>query len=433
MMSSRRGAAWSLAIFAVLLAIYALSTVRTSYDSRWSLHTAMSLVRGHGGDLTEYMTALKRHDFYAIEYPGGRPHTYFPIGTSILAMPAVAIAAWMRPAFFAELQDHVPDGFEKIVASIIGALAAVMFFWLVQSQFGSLPTSLLGTSIFALGTSMWSMATRGLWSHGPLVLMVTIAMLLLVRARRRPELVQYAGLALAMAFIMRPTAAVAIVAISIYVLAFYRAWFLRYIGWAMIAAVPWIIFNYAIYGAVLPPYYAASRLAASSSFTEGLLGVLFSPSRGLLIFTPVTVFAISGFALSVRDPEQRPLSIVFAAIVVGIMSIVASWQDWWGGHAFGPRLLTDVVPFLVYFVTFNFHLPDGTKRWLRTSLAVGVAVMAAVGVLIHAQGALRSATASWNMLPREVDRDRLWDWKDPQFLRTRAAFPLRLDQSPKGQ
>ena len=50
MMSRRRGAAWSLAIFAVLLAIYALSTVRTSYDSRWSLHTAMSLVRGHGGD-----------------------------------------------------------------------------------------------------------------------------------------------------------------------------------------------------------------------------------------------------------------------------------------------------------------------------------------------------------------------------------------------
>lgn len=39
--------------FAILLAIYVLSPINTSGDSRWSLHTAMSLVRGHAGDLTE--------------------------------------------------------------------------------------------------------------------------------------------------------------------------------------------------------------------------------------------------------------------------------------------------------------------------------------------------------------------------------------------
>jgi hypothetical protein len=127
----------------------------------------MSMVRGHGGDLTEYMPALKRNDFYAIEYPGGRPHTYFPIGVSILAMPAVTIASWVWPAFFAELRDHVPDGFEKIVASMIGAAAAAVFFWLVYSQFEALATA-LATAIFALGTSMWSTATRALaaWPLG---------------------------------------------------------------------------------------------------------------------------------------------------------------------------------------------------------------------------------------------------------------------------
>ena len=108
------GAVLSFAIFAVLLAIYAFSTVRTSADSRWSLHTAMSLLRGHGGDLTEYMPALERNNFYAITYPGGRPHTYFPIGVSILAMPAVAIAWLVRPALFEELQQGVPDSFRKI-------------------------------------------------------------------------------------------------------------------------------------------------------------------------------------------------------------------------------------------------------------------------------------------------------------------------------
>jgi len=412
------------AIFAILLAIYAFSTVRTSSDSRWSLHTAMSLVRGHGGDLTEYMPALKRNDFYSIEYPGGRPHTYFPIGVSILAVPAVAIAWWVRPAFFEELQDHVPDGFEKVVASIIGALAAVIFFRLIYSQFESLGTALAGTAIFALGTSMWSTATRALWQHGPLVLMFTIVMLLTVGARRRPALVQYAGLALAMAYIIRPTAAVAIVIISIYVFVFYRAWFLRYVGWAMVAAVPWIVFNYSIYGALLPPYYAASRLAAPSSFTAGLLGILFSPSRGLLVFTPVMVFAISGFALSLREPEQRPLHIAFGVIVIGITSIIAAWPEgWWGGHSFGPRLMTDVVPFLAYFVTFNFHLPAAAGRRASMWLSVGVAIFAAVGVVIHAQGALRTAPNYWNVIPNNIDLNlsRLWDWNDPQFLRTRTV------------
>jgi hypothetical protein len=419
MTSGRGRAALSFAIFAVLLAIYAFSTVRTSYDSRWSLHTAMSLLRGHGGDLSEYMPTLKEHEFYQIEYPDGRPRTYFPIGVSILAAPAVAIAWWAHPALFEELQQHVPDGLEKVVASIIGAIAGVVFFWLLFSQFEQLWTALAGTLIFALGTSMWSTATRALWQHGPLVLMFTITILLLVRARRRPALVQYAGLALAMAFIIRPTAAVAIVVLSTYVLVFQRAWFWRYLGWAAVAAVPWIAFNYSIYGELLPPYYAASRLAEESSFIEGLLGVLFSPSRGLLPTTPVMVFAVTGFALSLREPKQRPLHIAFATIVVGITGIVASWPDWAGGAAFGPRMMTDVVPFLVYFVMFNFHLPATASRRAQTWLSAIVMFFATAGILIHAQGAVRSGPAYWNVYPTPLERDRgrLWDWRDPQFLR----------------
>ena len=93
------GAASSFGIFAILLAIYVLSPINTSGDSRWSLHTAMSLVRGHAGDLTEYTPALQRNGFYAIRYVDGRPRTYFPIGVSILAVPAVTIAWLVRPGF----------------------------------------------------------------------------------------------------------------------------------------------------------------------------------------------------------------------------------------------------------------------------------------------------------------------------------------------
>src|SRR4029077_16982597 len=114
------------------------------------------------------------------------------------SVPAVTIAWLVRPGFFEELQNNIPDKFEKVVASIIGAMTAVVFFWVVYSQFISPWTALFGTAILALGTSMWSTATRALWQHGPLVLMFSVVMLLMVRAPRRPALVQYAGLVLAM-------------------------------------------------------------------------------------------------------------------------------------------------------------------------------------------------------------------------------------------
>src|SRR5262249_16622100 len=149
----------------------------------------------------------------------------------------------------------MPVQTEQLIASIVGAAAGVVFYWLILSQFQSQAIALGSTAIFSFGTSMWSTATRALWAHGPLVLMLVIAMLLLVRARQRPQLVQYLGLAVAMAYLMRPTAIVAIIVFSTYVLLLHRPWFVRYVCWAMLVAVPWLVFNFSIYHYLVPAYY----------------------------------------------------------------------------------------------------------------------------------------------------------------------------------
>jgi hypothetical protein len=93
---------------------------------------------------------------------------------------------------------------------------------------------------------------------------------------------------------------------------------------------------------------------------------------------------------------------------------------WWAGHSFGPRFMTDIVPFLVYFTAFNFRLPETFRSRAQITLSTAVVVFALVSALIHAQGALREATWAWNVVPDNIDRDspRLWDWGDPQFART---------------
>ena len=363
-------AVFSFALFGLLLAAFATSPVITSYDSRWSVHTAMSFLLGHGGDLTEYLPIIKKENFYSIEYPDGRPRTRYPIGTALLATPFVAVSALLRPHFAEDLRTRIPIRTEQFIASIIGATAGVIFFTVMLSQFESVAIALASTFIFAFGTSIWSTATRALWQHGPLVLMLVIAMLLLVRARRRPELIQYLSLPLAIAYVIRPTAIVPIAMLSIYVLLMHRRWFVKYVGWSLLVAVPWIAYNLTIYGWILSPYYVGEAFSQQTRFAEGLLGNLFSPSRGLFVFSPVLLFALSGFVLSLRDPAQRALNITYGAIVVA-HSIV----DWRGvdvvGRPFVRPALHDryrSVPSVLH----GFQLPfAGCVRSARADGGVG--------------------------------------------------------------
>ena len=411
----------SLALFTLLLAVFAASPVTTSTDSRWAVHTAMSIAKGHGGDLTEYLPIIEKEEFYSIEYPDGRPRTGYPIGTALLAMPAVVVIAWLRPEWAEGLPNGVPVRSEQFIASIVGAAAGVVFYWLILSQFQSQAIALASTAIFSFGTSIWSTATRALWPHGPLVLMLVITMLLLVRARLRPELVQYVALPLAMAYLIRPTAVVSIAVLSIYVLLFHRAWFVRYMCWAMLVALPWIAYNFTVYGGPLPAYYSREAFSAQTRFVEGLLGNLFSPSRGLFVFSPVLLFALSGFVLALRVRVHRPLNIAYGAIIVGNSIIIGAASMWWGGHSFGPRFMTDIIPFLVYFTAFNFRLPETIRPRTQIAVSAVVAVLALASLTIHAQGALRYETWKWNATPNDIDQNtsRAWDWLDPQFARIR--------------
>ena len=266
---------------------------------------------------------------------------------------------------------------------------------------------------------MWLVATRALWQHGPLVLMLVIAMLPIQLARKRPSLIQYVSLPLAMAYVIRPTASIPIVVITGYVFIYNRAWFVKYMSWAILIAVPFIAFNFAIYGKFLSHYYLGLSYAGSGSLAEAAAGNLISPARGLFVYSPVLLFSLSGFTLSLRDKEQRPLHLAYGIIVSAMFIAISLIPAWWAGHSFGPRYLTDLVPFLAYFTAFNF---DVRAKW-RNAVVAGIGISAAISLIIHAQGAVRSAPWAWNAIPEDVDfkPSRLWDWSDPPFLREKIS------------
>jgi hypothetical protein len=198
----------------------------------------------------------------------------------------------------------------------------------------------------------------------------------------------------------------------------------RYVSWALLIAVPWMAFNFSLYGRPIPPYYRHNAFAETTVFLEGLLGNLFSPSRGLFVFSPVLLLALTGYILALRSAADRPLHLAYGVIVAAHAILVGNASMWWAGHAFGPRFMTDIIPFLAFYTAFNFRLPAELAVRVQTAVTSAVVALGLLSAAIHAQGALRQATWNWNRVPVNIDKQpaRAWDWSDPQFARTTGRF-----------
>ena len=425
------------AVFLVVLGAYVLSPVITSGDSRWSVPTAMSIIKEGNADLNEYPEALEASKFSGIEEVDARYYTIFPIGVSVIAVPFVfAIDVALRtvcslfPAIEQRLiqQCSVPLDritaatiywrVELLVASFIGAIASVFIYLLARRSLDR-RHALLVTFVFVFCTSMWSVASRALWSHGPSVMLLALALYLVVLAKEKPHVIQYVSLPLAFSYVVRPTNSIPIAAITVFVFARHRKLFVRYVLWSLVIAVPFLAYNFRVYHWFLPPYYRPGRLGESPHFLEALAGNLVSPARGLFVYSPIFLFSLFGVALKLKDRKMEPLDFFLLAVILLHWLVISSFGHWYGGDSYGPRFWTDMIPFLIYFLIPAVGLLPQLDKG-RSRLMAGIMACAIAGsFFMHCRGATSLAVWEWNREPVAVADapERLWDWSDPQFLR----------------
>jgi hypothetical protein len=435
-MASRAAATRVVAAAAGLYLVYAVSPVRTRTDSVWSIPIALSVLHEGNLDLDEYREGTQALP-HGIEAVGGKVYSTFPIGNSLVAVPFVAAAdlfaavPWPVPALARAAErwhaasfelGRIRLGFfdttELLVASFSAVLAVLAFWWLLGAV-ASARTALFLAVVLALGSPLYSTATRALWQHGPAAMCLLGAVAVAVRWRDvAPARFLVVGALGAAAFICRPTTQVPLAALLVFV-AVYRSW--RHAAWllagAALALTPWVLSNEAIWGTALGPYYRLGRLDADwPRFAEALAGNLVSPGRGVLVFVPV--LALLPFALRAAwraGGERRALTLGALGVVLVHWVAVSRFPHWWAGHAFGPRLFTEVAALAL--LPLGPWLDEVLARpgW-RRAVAVG---LAGVCVFIHAHGSLSPAPWRWNLDPVDVDRapERLWDWTDLQFLR----------------
>jgi hypothetical protein len=91
---------------------------------------------------------------------------------------------------------------------------------------------------------------------------------------------------------------------------------------------------------------------------------------------------------------------------------------WWGGHSYGPRLFSDMAPYLCYLLMPALPaLSLERRRPIVWSTAFALCLL--FSVFVNYRGAVAPEVYAWNAAPVEIDEQpaRLWDWHDAQFLR----------------
>ena len=426
-------------LFALALAIFLPTPVHDVTDSAYSMLASESLLRHHTFTLDQYslprlepkhyVDYTSNGKLYTIEVSNNHLYYFFPPGNLVLSAPFVAIFNAFGVSAANLDGTYNPDGEEKIesilAALLMAGLTAIFFYTsrLVLPVIWSIVVAIGG----AFGTQIFSTASRVLWTDTWGTFLLGIALLMILRREtRRAELngVILATL-LAWLYFVRPTFAIHIIAITIYVLLCQRKYLLRYAltGAFWLALFFW--YSWHNFHRLLPSYYGANRLYFGVFWTA-LAANLVSPGRGLLVYVPSLLFV--GYLL-VRYRRQLvyPRIVVLAlSVTVGHLAVMSCFAHWWGGYSYGPRFSTGLVP---WFVVLAILAVQARAVWLKKhgrelaqlgkklELSVGALLLFA-SVAINALGAADRNTAYWNVRPQNIDLhpERNWDWRQPQFL-----------------
>ncbi len=169
-----------------------------------------------------------------------------------------------------------------------------------------------------------------------------------------------------------------------------------------IAAVGVVLagYNYVRFGSVWNA--GRSFLPGQEGFTSplwwGAAGMLVSPARGLVWYSPPVWLALWGWRRFHRT--HAALSWTLLATIVMHLVAFGMWWEWWGGYSWGPRYLLPIVPCLILVALPVFQTACASARSIGVTLArAGVGALLAAGIVVQVAGVV----VDFNLYETELD------------------------------
>jgi len=228
-----------------------------------------------------------------------------------------------------------------------------------------------------------------------------------------------AGLTVSIASMVRYSNGIFAFLVLVYVLSFHREGIWRFILPATLVILPNIVYNlYCFQRVTGGSLYSAA--GSPSAILMGLAGLLVSPNRGLFVYSPFFNFSFYGIwkFFKMKMYKEKPLFLCVAIAIIGHLLLIGFFSGWYGGFCYGPRYLTDTLPFLMLFFLLVVEqiLKKKMLRFILTVFLVYSIFVQAIGAFFYPMG-------KWDSWPRNVViyPERVWDWKDNQISRELLA------------
>lgn len=360
----------------------------------------------------------------------------FGPAAGLTAVPVAAVAKTLG----ADLEQN-PLAVYRAAKWTAGLLAAgsVALVLLTALAFVTIPRALLLAAAYGLGSCIWTLSSQSLWQQTPELFFLSLGSWCLIWGRSAWLRGAAAGLAFSAAAACRPTAAIVLLVAGAYLLLTERRRFVEYVLAALPLCLGLLAYNSYYFGSALDfgQLSAGARLAEAKTGSAdvwqtplwiGAGGLLASPSRGLLVYSPFFAAAFAGAVLAWKDSKYERLR--FLAIAVPALWLPAfTWFDWWGGWSYGYRPIVDSAPLLALLC-----IPAIDRILARTAWRFAFLAAVVWSIFVQFLGVLAYKPSDWNGRPigpggtaANIDlpehRARLWSLRDWQigFLMAKLA------------
>jgi hypothetical protein len=382
------------------------------------------------------VTAQGRADtaYWMVRVSDGHIISVYPVVMPLLITPLyVPAVGYLHLRGWTDARlDHVAKVMEKLTASFLASLSASLLYLLLRRR-AKAPAALLLALAYAFGTTTWVISSQALWQQGMAELLVIAALLLLTAPCTVPRTLA-AGLLLGLIAGNRPPDVILAAALGAYGL--FWAGRRRAPLLAAAATLPMVLvllYNFHVAGSVEGGY----GVIGHASFFEhpllpGVGGLLVSPTRGLLVFSPFLLFLMLAWRYLPRIREERGLTLAMCIGVV-IQIVLYAKADWRGGLSWGPRYMTDLLPFLIWMLVPVVAALRGIGR-VCFLIAVGVSVVIeAIGAFSYSGSVdipIYAADHDWHL----HDMKAAWTLRNAPFLASlkQGLAPAELTVAMRG-
>ena len=378
-------------------------------DSLPNNFTAVNILYNHRLDLTNFKQYFhRRHQrSITIENKNGMLYAKTPVINGILTEPYFFAFDQLHNIHNVSAAMFLQKDYEtyyqsagKYYAAFLTSVSVFIIFLTIYSLFGSVVYSFFGALAYGFATMVYSTAAQGNWQHAPSLLLISLSFYLFFffLTSKRQSLLILISLLLAFATLIRVINAVFFIAI-ISALLFYKP-YKKFIIYPFIIFFLLLFIWQGITSAMgIPGGYNSEIVRSLQSFNifytlQVIISLLISPNVGLLIFCPLCILSFLGIykvlhaVLKNNEKQLQPFFIFLLTSVASFFLILffnSFWWAWEGGYSWGPRLLTEAVPFFIYLGVYFIYTLKG-KISKATFLTIFFILFFYSSVFVHAVG-----------------------------------------------